>query len=69
MGFFFAVTALLSLPNQWLNLKLSRGPGVISTYSVSVGATIIRLLLGVCLIAKPRQWVVWFKTIGELQKA
>ena len=67
MGFFFAVTSLLSLPGQWLNLKMSHGPSVISTYSVSFGAIIVRLLLGCFLIARPQQWVAWLKRIGEIK--
>jgi hypothetical protein len=65
MGFYFAVNSLLSLPSQWLSVKMSVDTGAGSSYLISFETTIVQLILGCFLIAKPKQWVKWLKSIGN----
>jgi len=65
IGFFFAIRALISLPGEWMMMGGVSGSQVIDSFAVTFYSRLAQLVLGCFLIAKPRQWVNWLKSIGE----
>jgi hypothetical protein len=64
MGLYYAINALLTLPQYWFLFQPSPVPIYTSQSFPGLIAKIAQLLFGLVLIAKPRQWMTWLRTIG-----
>lgn len=65
MGLFFAIKALLGLPHQWNYLQVSHENHRILQATPGLVSSVIQLILGGWLIAKPRQWAGWLQQLGN----
>jgi hypothetical protein len=65
MGLFFTLRALIGLPHQWSYFQMSRENHRIFQVTPGRVSSVIQLILGGWLIAKPRQWAGWLQKLGE----
>jgi len=65
MGLFFAFQALITLPQQWSYFQLIREHQMVLPAPAGLVSSLLQLVLGSWLIAKPRQWAGWLQKLGE----
>ena len=65
MGLYFALHALIALPHQWSYFQMMLEQKRVLQATPGLVSTVIQLILGLWLIAKPRQWASWLQKLSN----
>jgi len=65
IGIFYTFQALIGLPRQWGYFQMVREQQMALQATPALVSTALQLLLGLWLIAKPRQWAEWLQKLGD----